>query len=254
MVVAGRVTALHRYPVKSMQGEALDSTDIGENGIPLDRAWAVREVASDRVLTAKRAPLLLRASAFVREGVVMVALEDAEPVPATDPGLSARLSRWLGLDVRLEAATSGTEGVYEFQTEGDPSADVVDMPVLDGTFFDCAPLHLLTTSSLAAAAASDASLDWDVRRFRPTVMVETEGPGFVEDAWVDSEVTIGGLRCEVLMPTIRCAMPMASQPGLPAAPTLMSGLKTVHRALLGVYATVLVPGMVRVGDMVSLES
>ena len=253
MTSVGRVSAINRYPVKSMQGEGLEAAECGVNGIPHDRTWALRDVASGKVIAAKREPRLLMASATVRDGRVEVTLPRGDTIAADAPEASARLSDWLGRAVQLEAATAETEGFYEFQMEGDPTADLLDIPVFDGTFFDFAPVHLMTTSSLAAAAATNADVDWDVRRFRPTIMVETEGDGFLEDAWVDRIVRVGDLRCEVLQPTIRCAMPMHPQPGLPAAPDLMPGLKAAHQALLGVYAIVATPGAVRVGDPVTVE-
>jgi uncharacterized protein YcbX len=151
----------------------------------------------------------------------------------------------------LERANPATEGFYEFQAEGDPAADILELPVLDGSFFDLAPVHLLSEQSLAAAAQLDTNVDWDVRRFRPTVLIDAVGGDFPEDEWVGHEVSVGQLRCEVIMPTIRCAMPMQPQPGLAAQPALMPQLKRGHNSLLGVYATVTANGRVALGDELS---
>jgi uncharacterized protein YcbX len=253
MKVLGRVSGLSRYPVKSMQGEALDHAEVGEQGVPLDRQYGVIDVASGRVLTAKREARLLLAAATTIDGEVVVTLPGAAPRAADDPGVNTDLADWLGREVRLERATPTTEAFYQFQAEGDPENDVLDLPVLDGSFFDLAPLHLLSHASLASAARLDSSLDWDVRRFRPTVTIETAADGdFPEDAWVGHQVGLGEVRCDVFMPTIRCAMPMQAQPGLRAEPELMPRLKRGHNSLLGVYATVLAGGALSVGDEVSL--
>ncbi|HEV3234470.1 MAG TPA: MOSC N-terminal beta barrel domain-containing protein [Candidatus Dormibacteraeota bacterium] len=253
MAVVGRVAGLNRYPVKSMQGESLSDAEVGELGIPNDRIYGVRDVATTKVLSAKREPRLLLAAAATNNGEVSVTVPGQAPMSAEDPRVSVALSEWLGREVRLERATPTTEAFYEFQTEGDPAADVIDLPVLDGSFFDLAPLHLLTQASLASAARLDPGLDWDIRRFRPTVLVEAASDGdYPEDAWVGHELDIGGVRADVIMPTIRCAMPMAAQPGLSAQPALMPRLKQGHNALLGVYATVLAPGHLAVGDELSL--
>ncbi len=253
MAVVGRVISLHRYPVKSMQGEPLTEAEVGELGIPNDRTYGVRDLATGKVLSAKREARLLLAAASTDGDEVIVTLPGAAPRPAADPAISLDLSAWLGREVRLERADPATEGYYEFQAEGDAANDVIDLPVLDGSFFDLAPLHLLTSASLRSAARLDPELDWDVRRFRPTVMVEATVDGeFPEDRWVGEQVSIGGLTCDAIMPTIRCAMPMQAQPGLDPQPRLMPRLKQGHNSLLGIYATVVSPGRVAVGDEVRL--
>ncbi|MDP9325393.1 MAG: MOSC N-terminal beta barrel domain-containing protein [Candidatus Dormibacteraeota bacterium] len=253
MALVGRVAGLNRYPVKSMQGESLTDAEVGELGIPNDRAYGVRDVATGKVLSAKREPRLLLAAAATNESEVSVTLPGASPMSADDPRVSVELSRWLGREVRLERATPATEAFYEFQTEGDLTADVIDMPVLDGSFFDATPLHILTETSLASAARLDPGLDWDVRRFRPTVLVEAAtDQDYPEDDWVGHELDLGKVHADVIMPTIRCAMPMQAQPGLALQPALMPKLKQGHNALLGVYATVLAPGHLALGDEVRL--
>ena len=246
----GRLAGIARYPVKSMQGEAMQSAHVGAGGIAGDRAWALRDRTSGEVLSGKREPRLMLGAARTIGDRVEIELPNLGVHQAGDPQLDAVLSGWLGRDVRLERATADTEGTYQFQLDGDESAEVLDLPVMDGTFFDLAPIHLLTASSLRAAAELEPTVAWDVRRFRPTLLVDVDTEGFIEDAWTGT-VTVGGLVCEVLMPTIRCAMPMRAQPGLPAAPTLMPALKRGHNSLLGLYLSVSRPGPVAIGDSVT---
>lgn len=52
MKVIGRVAAIHRYPVKSLAGETLESVEIAADGIPGDRASALF-VTSDHARTGK---------------------------------------------------------------------------------------------------------------------------------------------------------------------------------------------------------
>ena len=251
MQEVGRLAAIARYPVKSMQGEALQTADVGEGGIVGDRAWALRDRTSGEVLSGKREPRLMLAAARTVGGSVEIEVPELGVHPAGDPHIDAVLSQWLGRDVRLEQATHDTEGLYQFQLDGDESAEVLHLPVMDGSFFDLAPVHLLTSSSLRAAAELEPAVAWDVRRFRPTLLVDVDQEGFMEDGWTGT-VTVGGLGCVVLMPTIRCAMPMRPQPGLPAAPTLMPALKRGHNSLLGLYLSVARPGTVVIGDRVSI--
>jgi hypothetical protein len=50
---AGSVTALWRYPVKSMQGEELNGAAITERGIICDRAYALRDLETGHIASAK---------------------------------------------------------------------------------------------------------------------------------------------------------------------------------------------------------
>ena len=66
-----QVTQLWRYPVKSIGGEQLESASIDELGIVGDRGWGVFDVATGTVLTARRSPQLLFASARIEDGELM---------------------------------------------------------------------------------------------------------------------------------------------------------------------------------------
>jgi hypothetical protein len=55
-----------------------------------------------------------------------------------------------------------------------------------GAHHDAAPIHLLTTSTLAHLRAIAPTSDWDVRRFRPNLLLDdgTTPTAFAEDALV----------------------------------------------------------------------
>ncbi|MDQ6747389.1 MAG: MOSC N-terminal beta barrel domain-containing protein [Candidatus Dormibacteraeota bacterium] len=213
----GTIAAIHRYPVKSMQGETLPTASLGPVGIAGDRHWAVRDRASGKVLSGKREARLMMASARMVGASVEITPPGDEALLGDDPSTDERLSRWLNREVVLDVAKpqGDEDAFYEFQLDGDERAEVLDLPVMDGSYFDLAPVHLLTSASLKTAAALEPAISWDVCRFRPTVLVDTELEGFAEDAWT-GRIQVGGATCAVLMPTIRCAMPMRPQPGLPA--------------------------------------
>ncbi|MGZ4507212.1 MAG: MOSC domain-containing protein [Blastococcus sp.] len=50
-------------------------------------------------------------------------------------------------------------------------------------FVDALPLLVLTTASLRTAAALHPEGDWNVRRFRPNLVVDVAGEGWIEDGW-----------------------------------------------------------------------
>ena len=59
----GSVLEIRRYPVKSMDGEACDEVRLGNNGIPGDHAWAVRDDIRGGIRGAKQLPALMKLSA-----------------------------------------------------------------------------------------------------------------------------------------------------------------------------------------------
>ena len=265
MTVLGTVTACYRYPVKSMQGLAVDEVAVGPTGIAGDRAYGLIDVASGRLLAAKRTAALLEATA----DDAAITLPDGSRIGVDDPDASARLSAWLGRDVELRrAAAAGGDADGEalaYEMTFDPpndDAEVFDIPVPPGTFLDLAALHVVTTATLEGCAAARPDLDWDVRRFRPNVVVEAEGDPFVEQSWAGRPVRIGDVALADVMATVRCAMPLRAQPSLDQQPGLdrqpglfhaISELNTEIPNHLGIYAGVAAPGTIRVGDPVTVD-
>jgi uncharacterized protein YcbX len=123
-----------------------------------------------------------------------------------------------------------------------------------GTYFDAYPLHLLTTASLGAMARLNPAATWDVRRFRPNLVIATDDRmvGPVEAAWHGRTLRLGELvvRCE--MSTARCAMTVQAQADLPKDPTVLRTIVREAGQHLGIYASVLQSGRVAVGDVVEL--
>ncbi len=250
----GRIAQLWRFPVKSMQGSPVESLDVGPTGVAGDRGWAVVDPEARRALSAKRWAALLLASAAIDDaGTVTVTLPDGTEHEAGDPGTDAALSAWLDHPVRLMRPPEGDGLPYELPTEAwDDSSPLWEFPgPPGGPFVDLAAAHLLTTASIAAAAALHPDGAWDVRRFRPTALLDVDGEGFVEDAWVGSPVSLGGsVVVDPFMPTVRCAMTTREQPGLPRDVDIAKTLNHHHDLNLGVYCAVAQPGTMRVGDAV----
>lgn len=288
------VTELWRYPVKSFGGERLDTAVIDPDGIRGDHVWAVVDDGTGHVASAKRARLwspLLACSARLLDDTAVgdpAALEITLPggtvVRGDDPRTAAELTALVGRPVSLRSP-QGTSRVMEMEwvaearvgmddavaassrrTDQDPGSDVPVGAVPTGgaheRFYDLAPLHVLTTSSLNAVAPGSGRAE--VRRFRPNVVV---GPpewdaGWVEDEWVESRLRLGAAETAVRMPTGRCGMVNLAHQELPAERRTLKTIAAAHRVpvgygsadlpALGVYADVLVPGPVGVGDVVGI--
>ncbi len=229
-----RVLALWRYPVKSMQGEPLDDVEVGDLGLEGDRSYGLRDVATGLVLTARRDPALLLARARHRsDGSVDVFLPDGT-VAAGDGALST----WLGKPVHLERAASGLEPTYELDAgqrwDGPP-----------GAFHDDGQVRV----SLLGAGTLTGLGDWDLRRFRPNIVVDGEE----EDGLVGRRVRLGRAILDVVQPVVRCVMVTRPQPG--GIDRDLDVLRTIlgeRAGTLAVGAVVVEPGMVQVGDEVEV--
>jgi MOSC domain-containing protein len=213
VVGEGFVAQLWRHPVKSLQGERLDAVTVDSRGVIGDRAWGVRDIASGTLLSAKRDPRLLLASAAVRgEGVVVSTPPSAA---ATGRAADAALSELAGRPVRIEVA-----------------------PAVGPAFVDEAPLHLLAVSSLGT---------WDVRRFRPNVLLDT---ALELDDMIGERLAIGAVVVEVRKRTRRCAMTTAEQAGLPKDVGVLRTLAREQDLCQGVYARVVTSGRIAVDDAI----
>lgn len=235
-----RVVALRRYPVKSMQGEALPAARIGDHGIVGDRRFGVLDLDSGFVLTARRVPALLGAGAAYDDDTDTVRITtDAGDVLASDDALS----RWLGRPVRLVRADTGVRGTFEnvVDPEREETSAWVRWQGPLGSYHD--------SGRTQVSIVGEESLgDWDPRRFRPNVVVS----GGAEDGLVGRRVSLGDAVLEVVKRIERCVITTRAQPG--GIERDLDVLRTVQRerqGCVGVGAVVVRSGTVRTGDRVS---
>ena len=177
-----------------------------------------------------------------------------------------KLARFRAFRAALPALTSfgpAHEQLREsFSREpGEPVPDLSTLPAElfeftspPGTYFDAFPIHLLTTASLAMMARLNPAATWDVRRFRPNFLIETEPQikGLVEAEWAERKLRIGGVELKGEIPTPRCGMTIQAQAGLAKDPSVLRTIVRDAGQNLGIYASVVTPGDVRVGDRVEL--
>lgn len=251
-----RVADCWRYPVKSLQGHQVDLLQVGPDGVDGDRRWALIDDADGRLASAKRYSSLLEASV---DGDHVVLPDGTRVALVDDDSTRSALSTWLGTAVHLAESAPSTNVEYQMTFDPpDDDAELFSIPAPPGTFLDLAPIHLVTAGTLEACAAARPDLDWDVRRFRPNLVVDTGVTGlFGEQVWVGSRLRVGEVVLAVDSPTVRCAMPLRAQPGLARQAGLfdaMSELNEEYPNHLGVYCSVVSPGTVRVGDPVEVSS
>ncbi|CAN5223011.1 MOSC domain-containing protein [soil metagenome] len=245
-----------RYPVKSMQGLEVDEVRLTATGVVGDRTHGLLDGTDGHLLSAKRTSALL--GAWATDDTVT--LPDGVTLGLDDPALDEILSAWLDRPVNLATPAEAGTGEVSYRMTFDPpddEAEAFDIPVPAGTFLDLAAVHVVTAATLDGCKAARPDLDWDVRRFRPNLLLDTDGPAFVEDGWAGRELRFGEVVLAVDGPTVRCAMPLRAQPGgIERQPELFAAMSDLNEAApnhLGVYCRVITPGLIRTGDTVELR-
>jgi hypothetical protein len=192
-----RVAQVWVFPVKSMSGTQVPQAEIVDGGLAGDRSWAVVDDAGATV-TAATEPRLRQVVPHLVDGELRL------DIPGAPPGLDAdaageALSSWLGRPLRLEHR--------------------------EGTgFVDVAPVHVVSTASMADAAHAEECDACDVTAPRANLVLDLDAQAGSERDWVGRDVHAGA-----------------------------AGLRVVRlpKHCLGVYADVTATGIVRQGDEVT---
>ncbi|HEY2297172.1 MAG TPA: MOSC N-terminal beta barrel domain-containing protein [Jatrophihabitans sp.] len=251
-----RLVEIVRYPVKSLQGEAVSAAEIEVDGLRGDRRWGIRDENTGKILTGRREPqLLFAAAALTPDGEPVITLPTGvicdEPGAKTD----AALSEWLGKPVRLVKSVGAPGAAAEYFADAtDDASQAVEWIMPAGRFVDALPLLVLTTASLRTAAGLHPDGDWQVRRFRPNLVLDVDGEGWVEDAWCGSStVRIGAVALQPQEPCVRCTMVTRPQPDVHEDRDIFRTLARNHAGLFGAWTAVGTGGTVRVGDEVRIQ-
>ena len=228
----GRVGGLWRYPIKSLDGERLDALSFDRRGGERDREWALvdtegRIASGKRTRRFRKVPGLLRHAGRLKGQVPVIALEDGRAAPV-DSEEAARLVEEIagpGWSLRREAAVP---------------------------HFDAGAVHLVTSATLATLSAA-ARWPVSVERLRPNVLIALEREGFPEDGWLECTLELGSVRLRVTKRVVRCVMVNQRRPDLRARRDVLKLVGRLNHACAGVYADVIEPGQVRVGDPVLFD-
>lgn len=220
------VHSLRRYPVKSMAGEALDAVELDARGLVGDRWYAVVD-GEGHFASGKNTRRFRR-----RDGVFSYAASTAADggVVVSGPG-----GRWPVGSAALDAELSAACGV--------PSRV---LPEAEVPHFDDGAVSLVGTATLAWCAER-WDIDADPRRLRANLVVETDEP-FVEETWVGRRVAVGEAELRVVQRIERCRTIDLPQDGATAVGRWLRPLGHERDLRVAVYADVVAPGTVRVGD------
>ena len=251
--------------MKSMRGERLDRAELTERGLVGDRAYALIDVVTGKVVSAKSVklfPELLACQAIFVEPPqlghemppVRIMLPNGASVRSDSGDANRALSEYFKRDVSLSRAAPENFTIDQYHPDLenlDPAghrATIVEQklgsaffaevglgsPVPVGAFFDLFPLSILTTSTLKQLSECRTQSRFDERRFRMNVIVDTDEAGFLENHWVGHEVELGETtRISVALPDPRCVMTTLAQEDLPNDTEILRTLTRHNRIQVG---------------------
>jgi uncharacterized protein YcbX len=277
--LAVHVAALWRYPVKSMGGEQVDQVDVGPNGIAGDRAFALVDRADGHMVSAKNPRKwgeLLQCQAAYLDGPdrpATITMPDGSQMRTDDPDIDERLTRFVGREVGLSAAAADS-ATYEAEwpdIDGVIPADFLAKTHVEGgnarltalrpqrgTFFDLAAMHLLAAATLEHLGELAPASRFDVRRYRPNVVIGGAEGGFVENGWMTGALRLGAtVELRPVVPTMRCIMTTLAQGDLARDAGTLRAVAAHNRieipgfgtwSCAGLYADVAAPGRVVLND------
>jgi uncharacterized protein len=144
------VAELCRYPVKSLQGERLESVPFTADGLEGDRRFAIFDSETGLGLTARRVPALLFGSARLLDGGALeITLPDGSI--ARDDGA---LADWLGTRVALRSSDEHIARRYEnpLDFERESTSDWARFDGADRAFHDSPDVRvsLLSTATIGS--------------------------------------------------------------------------------------------------------
>ncbi len=266
----GSVLSLWRYPVKSMMGEELNASAITERGLLGDRAYALMDPSTGKVVSAKNPRKWSNLFGFranyteaLRSGEnlppVQITLPESTIVNSEQSDIDPILSAALGRNVELKTSAPKTPTLEEYWPDMDGldhRETVTDEEMPSETFFDLAVIHMLTTATIDRLRELYPAGRFEVRRFRPNIVVEPAAgeTTFVENSWIGRTIILGDeVRLSISGPCPRCVLTNLPQGDLPKDVGILRTAAQHNQANVGVYATVLQGGMVRRGDPVRVQ-
>lgn len=239
--VVGRIAEIWRYPVQSMRGERLQAADLTDRGVRGDRAYGIvdpelGQVVSSALGKRRWRGIVTLGARFTAEpaasanAAIEILLPDGTGLTNDQPDIDARLTALLGAPAHLaDRAAEGVRSEYSHEA-----------------------LHLLTSASLRQFAEYHPAGRFEPARFRPNLVFDLgERKGFVEQGWIGRRFRIGeGVEISISEHCKRCGMTTLPQGDLPHDSAILQTVNQRNDTYAGVYAAVVAPGRIGVGDPV----
>jgi uncharacterized protein YcbX len=282
MKMLGTVKEIWRYPVKGMAGEKVQQCELSKWGLTKDRTWALWDINRQEIQSCKFRPELLMCSASSRTNPTDPHVDITFPcgtrIGSDDTRIHQKLSDLVGfestlmqlesnLDMRFFKRYKGAkEGWLEelkntfSREQNEPYPDFSNLPpeieeyvTVPGSFFLVAPFHIITTATLTHLQKSLPKSDWDTRRFRPNLIIDTgnEPSGLVEQEWLQQCIKIARSEIDCTSTTPRCGAITRSQQTLAFDKKILRTVIKEANQNVGIYGAVTTNGEICVGDNVT---
>jgi len=225
-VQIGTIQTLRRFPVKAMAGEPLDEAQVGWHGIDGDRrhAFVQSDSSSDFPwLTIRQVPALTR---YVPSADGDVRTPDGRVLAVDSEELAAELAAAHGGPVHLHRDARG--------------------------LFDAFPLSILSVQTVAALSAV-VGRPLEPHRFRMTVIADLPGGDFPEDELLGRTLGLGDeVQMRLDVRDSRCMVVNFDPETAERDPAVLRAVVARRDKCLGVYGSVVRPGVVRAGDPITV--
>jgi hypothetical protein len=231
MSVIGELASITRYPVKSMSGETVRRSFLTDSGLAGDRLYAFESSGAPpgmlRVTSRERREMLRYKPCLSADGKVEILCPNGEVLPVDSTAILTYLQR--------QAQHGNTFRLTHTLT---PQTDV-------------RPLSLISPQTIHQLS-EEIGLQLDPRRFRTNLCLDLPDGPFAEEKLIGQTLRIGSIatirirervpRCRFI--TYDPESPHTTDPLF----SLMKHLDRGHQGRAGVYASVLVPGPIEIGD------
>lgn len=260
MSVVGSVDSLWRYPVKSMRGEELSEAVVGFGGVYGDRLYAFTSDVRPKGfpwLTGRQQREMLRYRPRFRHPQHAARppnLAEAEGVGGASPVVADPA------DLAVEVETPSGEvfavddpALRQELGRGRKGGQSLTLLRSERALTDARPISLFSLQT-ATQLSTELGMTLDKRRFRANIYLDLAGTtGFAEDDLVGQRLQIGSkvvlyiLECDP-----RCAMISIDPETAERNSAVLRQVTQTHDGQAGVYAAVLVEGVIRPGDAIEV--
>lgn len=256
----GTIETACRYPVKSMAGEEVDEAFVGFSGVMGDRAYAfIPTGATTKGFpwhTGREQENLVLYRPKYRQATASTLPVDVTASFAMAPGVNPVFpdSEAFAVDVTTPEGQTMPVDAAELAAElGKQGGKTVTLRFSERSLYDCRPVSLFGNAT-ARALGEEMGRPMDRRRFRANFYADwSDDQPFREDELVGRTLQLGDRsQIAVLERDPRCKMITLDPDTGEMDASVMRLVAQAHGGKAGVYAAVLVEGVVRKGDPIWL--
>lgn len=234
-ILVGDIGEINRYPIKSFGGESLDECEIQDYGMLGDRFATFYDESKEgwwKYITCRNIPNLLAYQARFIDGDIRVTAADGRSF-GWDEALHAEIQSQYGKPITMSRPR-------------DPHPEHPHLLSVEG-----ASILLVTDATMRKLEAMWGKT-LDQRRFRGNFVVRAADDSVFEGDWIGKRLEIGDVQLQVDQFCERCVVITMDPDTLEKDPSLLRKVNEEFQLHFGVYASVVKPGRIRIGDQVKV--